>query len=90
MRIGIDGNEANILHRVDNEDARAHGVQCVELTEDHIVRSELCRYVTHVFKGIMPVTNTKEHRGSSAPQGHGQPHLGHDEYRPGSALSAGH
>jgi|GEM_PF-494133 len=44
----------------DNDDAKAHGVHCVELTEDHIVRSELCRYVTHVFKGIIPITNTKE------------------------------
>ena len=74
----------------DNEDAKAHGVHCVELNEDHIVRSELCRYVTHVFKGIMPVTNTKEPRGSSVPQGHVIPHLGHDEYRPGSAPSAAH
>jgi phosphate starvation-inducible PhoH-like protein len=44
-----------------NDDAKNHGVHCVELTEDHIVRSELCRYVTHVFKGIVPVTNTKEY-----------------------------
>ena len=47
----------------DNDDAKLHGVHCVELTEDHIVRSELCRYVTHVFKGIMPVINTKEPSG---------------------------
>jgi phosphate starvation-inducible PhoH-like protein len=50
----------------DNDDAKAHGVQCVELTEDHIVRSELCRYVTHVFKGIMPVTSTKEYSPSDS------------------------
>ena len=44
----------------DNEDARNHGIHCVELTEDHIVRSELCRYVTHIFKSIMPLpTATK-------------------------------
>jgi phosphate starvation-inducible protein PhoH len=74
----------------DNEDAKQHGVHCVELTEDHIVRSELCRYVTHVFKGIMPVTNTKELRGPSTQPLHGQSHLVHDEYRPGSAPSAAH
>jgi len=46
----------------DNEDARNHGIQCVELTEDHIVRSELCRYVTHVFKDIMHSTmSVKQH-----------------------------
>jgi hypothetical protein len=50
----------------DNDDAKEHGVFCVELTEDHIVRSELCRYVTHVFKGIMPVTNTKEYSPSDS------------------------
>jgi len=50
----------------DNDDAKAHGVHCVELTEDHIVRSELCRYVTHVFKGIMPVTNTREYSPSDS------------------------
>jgi len=54
----------------DNDDAKAHGVQCVELTEDHIVRSELCRYVTHVFKGIMPVTNTKEYSPSDSIKSH--------------------
>lgn len=43
-----------------NDDAKQHGIHCVELTEDHIVRSELCRYVTHIFKDIMPTTNTKE------------------------------
>ena len=49
-----------------NDDAKEHGVHCVELTEDHIVRSELCRYVTHVFKSIMPVTNTKEYSPSDS------------------------
>jgi phosphate starvation-inducible PhoH-like protein len=45
-----------VYNAFDNEDARNHGVHCVELTEDHIVRSELCRYVTHVFKDIMHST----------------------------------
>jgi phosphate starvation-inducible protein PhoH len=52
----------------DNEEARNQGIYCIELTEDHIVRSELCRYVTHVFKGIIPVTNTKELRAPSTQQ----------------------
>jgi len=46
----------------DNDDAKSHGVHCVELTEDHIVRSALCRYVTHVFKDIMHSTmSVKQH-----------------------------
>jgi len=53
----------NAVYRAfDNEDARNHGIQCVELTEDHIVRSELCRYVTHIFKDIMQTTmSVKQH-----------------------------
>lgn len=51
-----------VYNAFDNEDARSHGVFCVELTEDHIVRSELCRYVTHVFKNIMHSTmSVKSH-----------------------------
>lgn len=53
----------NIVYKAfDNEDARSHGVHCVELAEDHIVRSELCRYVTHIFKDIMHTTmSVKQH-----------------------------
>ena len=54
----------------DNDDAKNHGVHCIELTEDHIVRSELCRYVTHVFKSIVPVTNTKEYSPSDSIKSH--------------------
>ena len=51
-----------VFKAFDNEDAREHGVHCVELTEDHIVRSELCKYVTHTFKSIIPaVTDTRVH-----------------------------
>ena len=54
----------------DNDDAKNHGVHCIELTEDHIVRSELCRYVTHIFKSIVPVTNTKEYSPSDSIKSH--------------------
>jgi len=37
-----------------NTDAQDHGIFCVELTEQDIVRSELCKYVTHIFKGLLP------------------------------------
>jgi phosphate starvation-inducible PhoH-like protein len=36
----------------DNEDARNHGIHCVELTEDCIMRSEFCKYVTNKFKEL--------------------------------------
>jgi phosphate starvation-inducible protein PhoH len=48
-----------VYNAFNNDDARAHGIQCIELTEDHIVRSELCKYVTHVFKQ-MPCNTTKQ------------------------------
>ena len=51
-----------VFNAFNNDDAKDHGIQCVELTEDHIVRSELCKYVTHTFKTILPpVTDTRAH-----------------------------
>ena len=51
-----------VFKAFNNDDAKEHGVHCVELTEDHIVRSELCKYVTHTFKSIIPaVTDTRVH-----------------------------
>jgi hypothetical protein len=51
-----------VFNAFNNDDAKEHGIQCVELTEDHIVRSELCKYVTHTFKSILPpVTDTRVH-----------------------------
>jgi len=35
-------------------ESQEHGIFCVELSEEDIVRSELCRYVTHVFKSLLP------------------------------------
>jgi len=35
-----------------NEEGREHGIFCMELTEEDIVRSELCRYITHKFKEL--------------------------------------
>lgn len=35
-----------------NEEAQKHGVFCVELTEEDIVRSEICKFITHRFKEI--------------------------------------
>jgi phosphate starvation-inducible PhoH-like protein len=36
----------------DNEEGKEHGIFCMELTEDDIVRSELCKYITHKFKEL--------------------------------------
>lgn len=55
LQSGKSGFNA-VYHAFNNDDAQKHGIMCVELTEDHIVRSELCRYVTHVFKNVMSVS----------------------------------
>jgi phosphate starvation-inducible PhoH-like protein len=34
------------------DDAKEHGIFCMELTEEDIVRSELCRYITTKFKDL--------------------------------------
>jgi len=34
------------------DEAKAQGIFCMELTEDDIVRSELCRFITHKFKEL--------------------------------------
>jgi phosphate starvation-inducible PhoH-like protein len=46
-----------VYNAFNNSDAQAHGIHCIELTEENIVRSELCKYVTHIFKSIVPVTS---------------------------------
>jgi phosphate starvation-inducible PhoH-like protein len=49
-----------VYNAFNNVEAQSHGIYCVELTEEDIVRSELCKYVTHVFKDIIPTgSNTK-------------------------------
>jgi hypothetical protein len=36
----------------DNEESRRNGIHCVELSEDCIMRSEFCRFVTNKFKEL--------------------------------------
>ena len=42
-----------------NDDAKEHGIFCMELTEDDIVRSELCKYITHKFKELQTIEPCK-------------------------------
>jgi len=41
-----------VYQAFDNPESEEQGIYCVELTEDDIVRSEFCKYITKVFKGI--------------------------------------
>jgi phosphate starvation-inducible PhoH-like protein len=45
-----------VYNAFNNAESQEHGIYCVELTEEDIVRSELCKYVTHIFKGLLPIT----------------------------------
>ena len=45
----------------DNDDAKEHGIFCMELGEEDIVRSELCRFITHKFKELQLATQQEEY-----------------------------
>jgi phosphate starvation-inducible PhoH-like protein len=47
-----------------NEESRENGIFCMELTENDIVRSELCKFITHKFKELI-VPNTIKHEESN-------------------------
>lgn len=47
-----------------NEESRENGIICMELTEADIVRSELCRFITHKFKELN-VPKTEEFKKDS-------------------------
>jgi len=42
------------------EEAKEHGIFCFEFTEEDIVRSELCRYITHKFKELNTQDSLKD------------------------------
>lgn len=46
-----------------NEESIEQGIICAELTEEDIVRSELCKYVTHKFKEIRAANIPQNHHG---------------------------
>lgn len=48
-----------------NDEAKEHGLFCMELTEEDIVRSELCKYITHKFKELqLPEHNKNDWKPS--------------------------
>lgn len=59
LPVGKSGFNA-IYDLFNNEEARNHGIFCMELTEDDIVRSELCRFITHKFKELQLLKQQEE------------------------------
>ena len=45
-----------------NDESKENGIFCMELTESDIVRSELCKFITHKFKEltVKPEENNKD------------------------------
>jgi phosphate starvation-inducible PhoH-like protein len=43
-----------------NEEGRSHGIFCMELGEEDIVRSELCKFITHKFKELQLTIQQEE------------------------------
>lgn len=41
-----------IYNHFNTEEAKQHGIFCVELTEEDIMRSEICKYIVKTFKDI--------------------------------------
>jgi phosphate starvation-inducible PhoH-like protein len=57
---------AKVYDLFNNEESKENGIFCMELTESDIVRSELCKFITHKFKELVtpnvskPEENNKE------------------------------
>lgn len=49
-----------IYNLFNNEESKEHGIFCMELTEEDIVRSELCKYITHKFKELITNEQSKD------------------------------
>jgi phosphate starvation-inducible protein PhoH len=43
-----------------NDEAKEHGIFCMELGEEDIVRSELCKFITHKFKELQLLKQQEE------------------------------
>lgn len=58
LPIGKSGfNE--VYNLFDNEESKQQGIFCAEFTEEDIVRSEFCKFVTQKFKELPPIVTHK-------------------------------
>lgn len=62
LPIGKSGFD-KVYNLFNNEEARQQGIFCMELGEEDIVRSELCKFITHKFKELY----TLEHQNTWKP-----------------------
>ena len=59
LPVGKSGFD-KIYNLFNNEESKEHGIFCMELTEEDIVRSELCKYITHKFKELITNEQPKD------------------------------
>jgi len=50
---------AKVYDLFNNDESKDNGIFCMELTEEDIVRSELCKFITHKFKELTLLNNSK-------------------------------
>jgi phosphate starvation-inducible PhoH-like protein len=50
-----------VYNAFNNQEAKDKGIVCMELGEEDIVRSELCRYIVHKFKDLIGPTVGTQH-----------------------------
>jgi phosphate starvation-inducible PhoH-like protein len=50
---------AKVYDLFNNDESKENGIFCMELTEADIVRSELCKFITHKFKELILLNNSK-------------------------------
>jgi phosphate starvation-inducible PhoH-like protein len=56
-----------VFELFNTEEAKEHGIYCFELTEEDIVRSELCKYITHKFKELSLQDQNLNHKDTWKP-----------------------
>lgn len=56
-----------VYNLFNNDEAKEHGIFCMELTEDDIVRSELCKFITHKFKELQTIEQVKQYENTWKP-----------------------
>ena len=49
-----------VFELFNNDEAKEHGIFCMELGEEDIVRSELCKFITHKFKELHNIVQQEE------------------------------
>ena len=64
----------DIYNYFNNEEAKSHGIYCVEFTEDDIMRSEICKYIVKKFTEIKQQLSAAQNNNKKNSTGAVNPH----------------